>query len=56
MVARGATVLFDDARTASRMTLRRDGDTLSGVTTDPATKGVSVAVELHEGPTAPRAP
>jgi hypothetical protein len=56
VLARGGSVMFDDARSGSRMTLRRDGDTLYGVTIDPQTKRVTVAVELHRVPGAPQAP
>jgi hypothetical protein len=56
VLARGSSVSFDDSRSGSRMTLRRDGDTLYGVTIDPQTKRVTVAVELHKVPTAPQAP
>ena len=38
------------------MTLTRDGDTLYGVTIDPATRRVTVAVELHRVTAAPEAP
>ena len=48
--------MFNDSRSGSRMTLRRDGDTLYGVTIDPATKRVTVAVELHRVHTTPEAP
>ena len=46
--AQGTNVTFDDARSGRRITLKRDGDTLYGVTIDPATKRVTVAVELHK--------
>ena len=39
-----------------RMTLTRDGDTLYGVTIDPATRRVTVAVELQRVTAAPEAP
>ena len=39
-----------------RMTLKHVGDTLYGVVVDPATKRVSVAVELHKVPAVLEAP
>jgi hypothetical protein len=51
-----STVSFVDVASGSRMILRRDGNILYGVTTDPATKRVSVAVELHRAQPAPEAP
>jgi hypothetical protein len=48
VVERGSRVMFNDARSGLRMTLTRDGDTLYGVTMDPATKRVTVSVELHK--------
>jgi hypothetical protein len=56
VVADGPRVMFTDARSGGRMTLRRDGDTLYGITIDPATKRVTVAVELHRVGPAPEAP
>jgi len=53
VVANGSSVMFNDARSGSRMTLKRDGDTLYGITIDPATKRVTVAVELHKVSEAP---
>ncbi len=55
VVERGKRVMFNDS-SGSRMTLRHVGDTLYGVTVDPATKRVSVAVELHKVHTVPEAP
>jgi len=55
----GATalgVMFNESSSGSRMTLKHVGDTLYGVTIDPATKRVSVAVELHKVHTVPEAP
>ena len=46
--AAGSNVMFNDSRSGARMTLKRDGDVLYGVTMDPATKRVTVAVELHK--------
>jgi hypothetical protein len=40
----------------ARMTLSRSGDTLYGVMVDPATKRVTVGVELHKAHTVPEAP
>jgi hypothetical protein len=48
--------MFNNARSGSRMTLKRDGDTLYGVTIDPATRRVTVAVELHRVAATPEAP
>ena len=48
VVANGSRVMFNESTSGSRMTLRRVGNTLYGVTIDPATKRVSVAVELHK--------
>ena len=48
VVPAGSRVMFNETRSGSRMTLKRDGDTLYGVTQDPATKRVTVAVELHK--------
>ena len=56
VLTRGSSVSFDDSRSGGRMTLRRDGDTLYGITIDPQTKRVTVAVELRKVPTAPQAP
>ena len=56
VVANGSRVMFNDARSGSRMTLKRDGDTLYGVTIDPATRRVTVAVELHRITAVPQAP
>src|SRR5919109_907019 len=42
VVANGSHVMFNDARSGSRMTLKRDGDTLYGVKIDPATRRVTV--------------
>jgi hypothetical protein len=56
VVANGSHVMFNDARSGSRMTLKRDGDTLYGVTIDPATRRVTVAVELHRVTAVPQAP
>ena len=56
VVANASRVMFNESASGSRMTLRRDGDTLYGVTIDPATKRVSVAVELHKVHAAPEAP
>lgn len=56
VVANGSRVMFNDSTSGSRMTLKRDGDTLYGVTIDPATRRVSVAVELHKVHAAPEAP
>ena len=56
VVANGSRVIFSDTRSGSRMTLKRDGDTLYGVTIDPATRRVTVAVELHRVGAAPQAP
>ena len=56
VVADGSRVMFNDARSGARMTLKRDGDTLYGVTIDPGTRRVTVAVELHKVSAAPEAP
>ena len=56
VVANGSRVMFNESASGSRMTLKRAGDTLYGVTIDPATKRVSVAVELHKVHTPPEAP
>jgi len=56
VVANGSRVIFNDARSGPRMTLTRDGDTLYGVTIDPATRRVTVAVELQRVTAAPEAP
>ena len=56
VVANGSRVMFNESASGSRMTLKRAGDTLYGVTIDPATKRVSVAVELHKVHTLPEAP
>jgi hypothetical protein len=56
VVANSSRVMFNDARSGSRMTLKRDGDTLYGVTQDPGTKRVTVAVELHRVSASPEAP
>jgi hypothetical protein len=50
VVPNGSRVMFNDARSGGRMTLVREGDTLYGTTIDPATKRVTVAVELHKVP------
>ena len=55
VVERGKRVMFNNSL-GSRITLRHVGDTLYGVTVDPATKRVSVAVELHKVHTVPEAP
>ena len=52
----GSRVMFNDSRSNARMTLTRDGDTLYGVTIDPGTKRVYVAVDLHKVQAAPEAP
>lgn len=44
----GNSVSFDEPTSGSRTTLRRAGDTLYGVRTDPGTKRVSVSVEMHK--------
>jgi len=54
--ANGSRVMFNESSSGSRMTLKHVGDTLYGVTIDPATKRVSVAVELHKVHTVPEAP
>jgi hypothetical protein len=56
VVANGSRVMFNDARSGARMTLTRDGDTLYGVTIDPGTRRVYVAVDLHKVQAAPEAP
>jgi len=56
VAANGSSVSFVDAASGSRMTLQRVGDTLYGVTVDPGTKRVNVAVELHKVPSAPQSP
>ena len=43
----GNFVSFDEPSSGTRTTLRRVGDTLYGVRTDPGTKRVSVSVEMH---------
>ena len=48
VVANGSRVMFNDSSSGSRMTLKRAGDTLYGITIDPATTRVTVAVELHK--------
>ena len=52
----GSRVMFNDSSSGSRMTLKRAGDTLYGITIDPATKRVTVAVELHKVHTGHEAP
>ena len=56
VVANGSRVMFNDSSSGSRMTLKRAGDTLYGITIDPATKRVTVAVELHKVHTGHEAP
>jgi len=56
VVADGSYVKFTDARSGARMTLRRDHDALYGVTTDPAGKRVTVALDLHKVSPSPEAP
>jgi hypothetical protein len=48
VVANGSRVMFNDSSSGSRMTLKHAGDTLYGITIDPATKRVTVAVKLHK--------
>jgi hypothetical protein len=48
IVSNRSRVMFTDGRSGARMTLTRDGDTLYGVTIDPGTKRVYVAVDLHK--------
>ena len=56
VVANGSRVMFNDSSSGSRMTLKRAGGTLYGITIDPATKRVTVAVELHKVHTGHEAP
>jgi hypothetical protein len=56
VVDNGSRGMFNAGRSGSRITLKRDGDTLYGVTIDPATRRVTVAVELHRVTAAPQAP
>jgi hypothetical protein len=56
VVADGSYVKFTDARSGARITLRRDGDALYGVTIDPAGKRVTVAIDLHKVSPSPEAP
>lgn len=56
VVANGSRVMFNESSSGSRMTLKRAGDTLYGITIDPATKRVTVAVQLHKMHTVPEAP
>jgi len=46
VAANGSSVMLNSS-SGSRMTLKHVGDTLYGIVVDPATKRVSVAVELH---------
>ena len=48
VAARGNLVLFTDSSSGSRMSLKRDGDTMYAVVIDPATKRVQVALDLHK--------
>lgn len=56
VVANGSRVMFNESSSGSRMTLKRAGDTLYGITIDPAAKGVTVAVQLHKMHTVHEAP
>ena len=55
VAANGSRVMLNSS-SGSRMTLKHVGDTLYGIVVDPATKRVSVAVELHKVPAVPEAP
>ena len=55
VVEKGTRVMFNGS-SGSRITLKHAGDNLYGLTIDPATKRVSVAVELHKVHTVPEAP
>jgi len=47
VVEKAGLVEFNEGRSGTRTTLSRSGDTLYGVRIDPATKRVSVSVDLH---------
>ena len=55
VVARGKRVMFNSSL-GSRITLRHVGDTLYGLTIDPAAKRLTVAIELRKVHTVPEAP
>ena len=55
VAANGSRVMLNSSA-GSRMTLKHAGDTLYGVVIDPATKRVTVAVELHKVPAVLEAP
>ena len=56
VVTDGSYVMFTDARSGARMTLRHEGDVLYGVTIDPAGRRVTVAIDLHKVSASPEAP
>jgi len=55
VVARGKRVMFNSSL-GSRITLRHVGDTLYGLTIDPAAKRLTVTIELRKVHTVPEAP